>query len=397
MRLLFFYCSDLFYPSGSAVVYRRVFEEIMDQHQLVHVIGFHRAGRHESEIALAYKEKIPEVRPVFLALTNVLRAYYRLRRHFPFDRITALPGSLVTTAVKGIIAKENPDLIWWSGDYLPESFSALLSVRKHIPPTTPLHVSIMDPPEVFAPKDSAERGRALTLYHEALKLSDSVSCVGELLRSRIRKETNKKVFLLNDYIETSLPRRSLSVDRCVRVAIAGRVYNYAELELFLRVLGDAFSSSELLWYGAAKIENTNMISRPPNVRLLELDSLPRERMADALAAECSFGYLSMPSAMPEFAIYSVPTKLVTYVEAGLPVAFHAPANSEVNLMNARWQFGINLSGSTSAVEQLRGLISCRHLYANGLAKLAEARYSKKEILATVQQILATTRTKYQTN
>ena len=254
-----------------------------------------------------------------------------------------------------------------------------------------LHVSIMDPPEVFAPKDSAERRKAVTLYREATKLADSISCIGELLRDRLTKETGKHVFLLNDFIEDApLPVRSDSQGG-VRVAIAGRIYNYAELELFLKSLGEAFTSGEVLWYGAANNASTSSLSTPSNVSIRPLAYLPRERIAKALAADCSFAYLSMPSAMPEFAIYSVPTKLVTYLEAGLPVAFHAPENSEINLMNERWRFGVNLN-ENSSVENLRDIVARRTDYRKGVKNLAEARYSKAAVMATVREILTITRT-----
>lgn len=313
-----------------------------------------------------------------------------MRRMYPFDRLRAFPGVLLRRALLKTISSESPDFVWWSGDYLPESFSALIPVRKAIQEKSVLHVSIMDPPEVFAPESSAERSKAMALYREGTALADSISCIGELMRDRLTNETGKKVFLLSDFVENGLSPAQPKASGTVRVAIAGRIYNYVELGLFLDALGSAFLSSEVLWYGAEKNEDTSTLALPANVSIFPMNSLPRARIAEALAANCSFAYLSMPSAMPEFANYSIPTKLVTYVEAGLPVAFHAPPDSEMNLMNTKWQFGVNLSGSVTPIDRLRDIVSRRDVYRRGLRDLAHARYSKVVVMATVEQILATT-------
>ena len=46
----------------------------------------------------------------------------------------------------------------------------------------------------------------------------------------------------------------------------------------------------------------------------------------------------MPEEKTGFGNYSVPTKLITYLEAGLPVVYHTSEEAEIHTMNLKYSY-----------------------------------------------------------
>jgi len=372
-------------------MYRRLFAELSKEHDIFHVVGFRRNGRSPAELDRAYQTQIDNVRPVCLTLNPVMRAVYRLRRTALAQRSKAFPGVVIRSQMARIFEAERPELIWWSSDYLPDSFSALYALRDQLAKCNHLHVGILDPPECLAHRGRAAMDKAMALHRECLKFAGSVSCIGKNLQQRIQAETDKPVFILNDFVETNggAAAKPRPPDGVVRVGISGRIYKVDELQDFVKALGAAFTQSEVLWYGdCGQKKICEQLLVPANVRVTACAAVPRNEIVGVLRGACDLAYLSMPEARPEFARYSVPTKLVTYVEAGLPVAFHAPPDSEVHSLNVEHGFGFNLTGAPNANDGLRDLITHRSRHVAGLNGLREARYEKGIVMNTLREILA---------
>jgi hypothetical protein len=387
VKIAFVHFSDLFYPSGSAVLYRRILAEVAKEHDVSHVIGPNRSRPETTNILEAYARELPGIRPIFLPLSSAYRLYRALSGRTPFRQWKTLPGILLRPGLKRFLAQQCPDFIWWSSDYMPDSFSALWAMRTILPRSAVLHLSILDPPEFWTGQEP------FPLYARCLTMADSFDCIGSNLLDRLRQETGKPVFIINDFIN-SIPDPGVKQhlpDEPLRVALTGMIYGRPELQDLLNLLGQATGAAELLWFGeAGRYEGMlHQLQAPPNVTIRFPGSIPRAEMSSALAP-CALGYLSMPLASPEFARYSLPTKLATYVEAGLPVAFHAPADSEVQILNQQHGFGVNLALAEAPVDALGGLVRDAEFYRAGLRRLGAARFAKERVLATVGELLACT-------
>ena len=391
MKIAFVHFSDLFFPSGTAVMYRRIFKELSNEHEIVHLVGFRRNGRSAEQLDRAYRTEINTVRPVCLKLNPIMRTGYRLRRTAVGNHSLLIPGVFLRAQINRIFEQEKPDVIWWSSDYLPESFSTLYALRDQLPKGSHLHIGILDPPELFAGKGAVALRKTMALHQTCLQLAHSFSCIGKNLQTRIQAETGKPVFVINDFVSASpiSKRQSRRDGGTIRAGISGRIYNLEELRVFVTALGQAFPQSEVLWYGNYGQEKIcRQIAVPANVRVLGLAPVAREQIAQVLAESCDLAYLSMPENSPEFARYSVPTKLVTYVEAGLPVAYHAPIDSEIHVLNLEHGFGCNLTTALNPNECIRDLVKNQSRHLAGLTSLTASRYSKNLVLNTMRQILA---------
>jgi hypothetical protein len=389
VKIAFVHFSDLFVATGTAVLFRRIMGELSETNEVCHIIPLRRSERTNAEIASLYHTNVGRVTAICLPLTTALRVYYRVS-NWRFTQLSKrIPGVMFARSLKAALESLSPDLIWWSSDYLPDSLSTLYVLRRSIAKMVPLHLSVLDPPELF----HGSSHKNLELLRLALSLSTSVSSIGVNLQHRLQQLTNKPVGIISDFIENELAEASgMRNIRSLRVGIAGRLYQFCEFERFLRHAAEAFEEVVINWYGAAERSYIPPeLSLPPNVRINALPELAREAIAPVLRRDCDVCYMSMPSSMSEFARYSVPTKFVSYVEADVPVIFDAPPDSELQQLNSEYLFGVNLSVEENPLAALREIREKRGIFLAGLRRLRNERFSKSLVIARIERLLAETR------
>jgi hypothetical protein len=286
-------------------------------------------------------------------------------------------------ALGRMLEREKPDLIWWSGDYLPWSMAVWNACHRMTARLPRIHLSMFDPPEFWGQSPSMRE-----TYQRAVCDADSCDAIGENLKTRMITEGARRCEVLCDYIDfDQADRDNLASEQTARpsfrVAITGQIYSRRDLMKLCEALQTVPGPSEVHWFGN---DQNYIIARkldwPKQVKLIERGMVDRDGISSAISSmDC--GFLSMPLDRHEFAKYSVPTKLATYLGAALPIVFIAPMDSELNSMNGLFGFGQNLM----CVATLSTFSKERARMQQGGARLAEVRFSRNRVEAVVRKVL----------
>jgi hypothetical protein len=200
--------------------------------------------------------------------------------------------------------------------------------------------SLYDPPGFW----STGKWKFLHLFHRNLKRVHGMDVIGENMVELVKEQGfERKPVILNDYVETELSEMP-ALSGSFRVVMTGQIYGGWQLQEFLTALSnmDDVNQVEIHWFGNNQnLQVSGEIDWPSNVRLIKKGTVPRNELP-SMIQDFDAGYFNMSTEATGFAKYSIPTKLITYLEAGLPILFHAPRDTEVNQLNNQYGFGLNL-------------------------------------------------------
>lgn len=382
MKILFFHGSDLFERTGTATIYRRTLPLLDSGCQLCQPALFWAQAPAGAELAEKYRRELPQVQLELPGFYRATQAYIRFSTwRWGLTRVKPLVA-LYRSWLRRVLRRSRPDAIWFSSDYLVPTYRLLDALLPELAGIH-LHLSIYDPPELWGNAEGISAA-----WRRVLAAADSFDVIGENMRDRVRAEAGEKpIAILSDYVET-LPAPVAQEIRGpeVRGVITGRIYAEAELQRLVDLLGTTGRTVRIDWYGIERdMLMAAKIKWPATVRFERKGLVPRERIAGEIA-QASFGFVSMPGHSPSFARYSVPTKLVTYAEAGLPVLFDAPADAELNRLNERFQFGLNLATLPPNASRLHTLLSGGASFRSGVCELASQRFSRPGIVAALRSV-----------
>ena len=368
MKLLLVHFSDLFYGSGTAVIYRRLLNLLPEDLHIHHYISTWRSDSSD-KIAEQYQTHL-QITPHFASFKPVRDLYGRISRRWNGNKADLrIPGLLDARHIKGLIKKLKPDVIWWSGDYLPISTYALAAIPQNYFQDRRFVFSLYDPPGFWNPG----RWSFDKQFQTALTRADAIDVIGTNMSKLVREFGYKdEVVIVNDYVNHKLTPKP-SIEGKFRIVMAGQIYGGEQLQQLIDQIEEAFSerSIEVHWFGNS--ENLKVAKQVnwKGVQLVERGTLLRDELPSAIQA-FDAGYLNFSSARETFATYSVPTKLITYLEAGLPVLYHAPEDSETHMLNLEFRFGINLTES----RDLKTVCENRIRFQEGGESLIRKQYEK---------------------
>lgn len=373
-RLLLFHPSDLFYASGTAIIYRNLLQLLQEKWEIHHYISTWRSGS-EMQIRSAYRETL-NIIPHFAPFKEARDLYGRISRRWN-QNVPDLrfPGLLDARQIRQVIRKIQPDVVWWSGDYLPISLVALKAIPQSYFSNRRLLFSLYDPPTFW---DSGKWDFKKYLP-PVLQRADGVDVIGKHMANLVVEEGfGGKPVILNDYVQDTVEPAPLNEGHKVfKVAITGQVYGKEYLQKFVDILGSStsFSRSEVHWFGNEQnLSITDAIHWPSNVELIKRGTVSRSELIEKIRTFHA-GYLNMPQEVDGFSKFSVPTKLITYLEAGLPVVYHTPEDAEIHAMNREYRFGENLEINPS----IETITTDRTAYQNMGRKIIDERYKKSVI------------------
>ncbi len=375
-KLLLFHGSDLFFGSGTSTIYRRILSELVHEYEIHHFVGPHRSNPNEADLAELYAGALPGIKPVFPPKWHWMKLKEKLIRRLS-GKLSLNPslGWSLSGLVK-LLKSRQFDLVWWSADYMPWSLSVFEKIQQLKLLNIPIELSVYDPPEFWGVD-------AFVLYNTISKVN-GVDVVGSNYASLLARRVDCPITIMHDYIDTRVtkPARDSSV---FRIGIAGQIYEEEELQDLVNLLSLLDRPSECIWYGNRQnYIVADRVEWNDQVQMLRAGSKSREEVVNQLAG-MNVAYFSMPSSRPEFCRYSIPTKLITYIQAGLPIAFHAPLDSEVEHLNQQYNFGINLSQRNSA-EALQELMQKREQYQANIACMIDEQLERNLVIKRAESM-----------
>lgn len=282
------------------------------------------------------------------------------------------PGLLDARQIRQVIRKIQPDVVWWSGDYLPISLVTLSAIPDSVFRDRRLLFSLYDPPGFW----NSGKWKFDKLLKEALTRFNGIDVIGENMAELVKSlGYHGETIVLNDYADEILTLKS-PIEGKFRVVVAGQIYGSEPLQELIDLLCSKIPNVpvEVHWYGnEANLKVTKKVDWR-KITFVAEGTLPRDQMPRAIQ-DYDAGYLNFTQSKLEFSKYSVPTKLITYLEAGLPVIFHADQSSEIHLLNSRYEFGLNLKVD----DDLQKLQTHKSKYQKNAQLLIERRYQKSVI------------------
>lgn len=346
--------SDLFFGSGTAVMYRNLLGLLPDSFSVRQFVGSWRSAS-VPEIERRYGDET-RIQPHFAGALKARHYYARILDRL-FHRIDwETPAKWDAIRLIQLIRQHQPDIIWWSGDYLPWSLALLDSIPPELFSNSRFILSLYDPPGFW----KSARRPLIPALRNALLRADAIDVIGSNMAGLVREilPTCPNPIILND-IARPAPLRAHPKRDAFTVVIAGQIYDPAGLQLFADKLGTHDKLIHVEWYGTENnLRTAEAIRWPESVKLLKMGPVDRNKLPESIA-EADAGFLSLPDEPSDFARYSVPTKLITYLEAGLPVLYMAPDFAETHQMVQKHSIGFRIDKDThfptivSALEEIR--------------------------------------------
>lgn len=241
---------------------------------------------------------------------------------------------------EAIVREFAPDVVWSVLDYLWVPFTFRFMQRTRLP----VHVSVHDDPVASAqlagwPASMLRRlERAFGFCYREAASRDVIS---EGMRHHYATNHARDAVIVTHGIDDS-ECRAITVPsprRPLRIVHVGNLHYPEEAIRFAEAV-QAHGTAELTLIG-----NPPASVRAAAHRLgIRIVSWVSQAQLDVMLAEFDFAYLpyGFSPARRLFVETSFPTKLITYVKAGLPVLHHGPANSSVAAFLRRYRVGVLL-------------------------------------------------------
>jgi len=329
--------SDLFFGSGTAVMYRNLLSLLPDTFSIHQFVGSWRSSPVPD---LEHRYRIEtRIQPHFAGALKARHYYARILDRIFHRTDWETPARWDAKRLIRHIRQHRPDIVWWSGDYLPWSLALFESVLPELPSDTRFILSLYDPPGFW----KSARKPLIPALRIALLRADAIDVIGSNMAGLIRETlpTCPTPVILND-IARPTPLRSPAKRGAFTVVIAGQIYDPAGLQLLVDKLGTDNTPIHVEWYGTENnLRTAQAIRWPETVKLLKMGPVERSEIPERIA-QADAGFLSLPDEPSDFARYSVPTKLITYLEAGLPILYVAPDFAETHQMVQKYSLGFRI-------------------------------------------------------
>lgn len=229
----------------------------------------------------------------------------------------------------------------------------------------PLSVLVWDPPEYILTNYRLDRLTRMTLlrtFAATLRAADRCGVMSEAMEQDYRLNFSARTVVMHHAVPRSLWKvptatnsEKVSAQPLV-IAFSGTIYSREEFKALLTALGNA------QWFVGGSHVKLRIFA--PDLKIdtslpLDIEYLGWRSLEDTinLLSQCDIAYLPyrFHADFAEAARLSFPTKLSTYLAAGLPILYHGPEQSPVVNFLRDYQVGITCH-SLEASEILSKLI-----------------------------------------
>ena len=294
----------------------------------------------------------------------------------------------ITNFVNDIIKKNDIDLVWIISDYSLLNSASLLSKQLKIP----YHISVHDDPsfssEIFGdylPKRNVEK-----YFAKIMKNSKSMDVISENMSKLYKSNFGKdSIVITKGFNLDSLNKRNkvISLKKDLKIVMAGVSVNskpWPEIMFDTLNYFNSNSSSKLHFYAFDK-----KLSQYDNPYVSVCSNMSVEEHK-IFVEGMDLGYANDPLDHSEdFAVTSMPTKIITYISYGIPFMYHGPSKAAIGDIIKEYSLGVHVhtDNKNDIIEGFNQLIKNYEFYSNNCNVFAENNYNINKIRVSFYNLI----------
>jgi glycosyltransferase involved in cell wall biosynthesis len=234
---------------------------------------------------------------------------------------------------KKLVQKNSLDKIWI---ILGTSYEHLYRINALVKQLDiPVHVTVHDDPVLEI--HDAKKQKANQLFKEILQKASSIDVISSRMQSKYKADFNVDAIVITRCIPDDFPKSTNKSNEIIRIIMAG------------------FGNAPSPW-PEPLIESIDLLNKKRNCRLhlfdpklkkyqsnfVDVRELMDEKKFNSFLKDMDLGYAcdDMSPGNIKFAQMSLPTKIITYIGAGIPFVYHGPQDSTVGDLLQQYETGI---------------------------------------------------------
>lgn len=294
----------------------------------------------------------------------------------------------IANFINKIIKKKEIDLVWIISDYSLLNSASLLSKQLRIP----YHISVHDDPlfssEIFG--DYIPKRNISEYFSEIVKKSKSMDVIS-LNMSKLYKEKFgvDSIVITKGFDLDSLNKlnKSVSLKKDLKVLMAGVSVNTKPWPniMFdtLNYFNNSFSPKLHFYAFDKKLRQYDH----PNVSVCGNMTVEEHKV---FVEDMDLGYANDPlDHSEEFAITSMPTKIITYISYGIPFIYHGPSKAAIGGIIKEHSLGVHVDTNETKdiIEGFNELINNYEVYSKNCIAFAENNYDINKIRVSFYNLI----------
>ncbi|HCP94710.1 MAG TPA: hypothetical protein DIU05_11860 [Bacteroidetes bacterium] len=263
-----------------------------------------------------------------------------IRGQGKFKLIRKLDSLLFASDLNQIIKKNNIQLLWIICGVTYNELYRLSVLSTQL--TIPFHITVHDDPIVELESTKKEEGKVL--FQTLLSNAKSVDVISNRMRDSYKTQYNINAIVITRGIPSNFPTNSLRDSTSINVLMGG--YGNVPSPWPLPLI----EAMELMQNDQPSFLHLfdSKLSKWKNEYTIIYENMPEAAFNQVLKT-IDIGYAcdDLNPARLAFAQLSLPTKIITYIGAGIPFVYHGPQDSTVGDLLKQYEAGIIVSTNDS--------------------------------------------------
>ena len=296
--------------------------------------------------------------------------YFRGRGKFSFIRL--LETKLFSHNLKRLIFNYKIDKLWIILGTSYQDLYKINSISKGI--AIPIHISIHDDPIIEI--ELSKQKKAKYFFSQILKNASTIDVISSRMKEYYKKEYNVDSVVITRCIDENFPLNEELEIGTLNIVMGG--------------FGNASSPWPIPLMKSIDLLNEknktnlhlfdNKLKNYTNENIFVYDLMSEEEY-NRFLKKINIGYACDDLLKTDFSQFSLPTKIITYIGAGIPFVYHGPTNSTVGDLILKIEMGI-IVDSNSANELFNAfykIYNNYNFYRDNCLLARKTIFSKKEI------------------
>ena len=273
-----------------------------------------------------------------------------------------------------LLAQHQVDLVWI---IIGKSYLNLYKVNRLSGKlNVPFHVTVHDDPILEMPEN--KKLKAKKLFEEVLSRASSIDVISSRMQTHYKQEFNVNSMVITRCIPEDFPENNKIVKDKINILMGG--YGNASEPWPLPLLEALENLNKTI---PCQIHLFDSKLKKYESSGVKVHDLVDEQSFNAILSTTNIGYAcdDLKPENAEFAKLSLPTKVITYIGAGIPFLYHGPLDSTVGDLLKQFETGIIVE-TNNPHDILRGFFTLvsNYDYYQGNCRLAKQKLFSRKVV-----------------